>query len=399
METSSTLVKPPPRVANGTPPEEPIVIADLADYLTGGVSITASANDTSGESETAETEWQSKLTSRLRGSDAYDLLEVTVEAFVAAVAAPSPDDHGWPGGWRGSGAFTADIARIAAPELSLYQSGRYPPADKAEAAIEDQVLRLVRAQQLERTADLPPDPIGWRAPETMVRPTAANEATAVLRELAIEAWRMGFVRRALLNIRRLIGLFTVVTVQGNAKRLEDVAENLRRAVIRTAQWGDDTMAERQQSRLLVLALAPELSILGGEIARLDDDAAWKSIVEVLDTIGWAPRRKCGGGSRRDLSACHRRPWPASRRAVLRSSLGSGLMGRPSSIARRPAPTSRQASATPRAQDVGQFGGTPSRPSLHPCPVARRDRVEYSGARRGTSRSSPRAHLEPRTPGL
>jgi hypothetical protein len=289
VETSSTLVEPPPGIGSGTPAEEPIVVGDLADYLSDGSSISASANDTSGESERAEAEWQATLTSRTRGSDAYDLLEATVEAFTATVAAPSPENHGWPGGWRGSGAFTADIARIAAPELSLYQSGRYPPTDRAEVAVEGQALRLVRTQQSEPKSDLPPDPIGWRAPETTLRPTAANEATAALRELAIEAWRAGFDRRTLLNVRRLITVFTVVASQGDARRLEDVAENLRRAVIRTAQWGDGTIAERQQSRLLVLALAPELSTLGREVARLNDDAVWESIFGVLDTIGWSPR--------------------------------------------------------------------------------------------------------------
>jgi hypothetical protein len=289
VETISTLVEPPPGVASGAPAEEPIVVADLADYLTDGVSMTASASDASAVSERAEEEWQATLTSRSRGSDAYDLLEATVEAFVAAVAAPSPDDHGWPGGWRGSGAFIADIARIAAPELSLYQSGRYPPTDRAEAAIEDQVLRLVRMQQSEPMSDLPPDPIGWRTPETTLRPTAASEATAALRELAIEAWRAGFTRRTLLNVRRLIAVFTVVVSQGDTNRLEDVAENLRRVVIRTAQWGDGTIAERQESRVLVLALAPELSTLGREVAQLNNVATWESIFGVLDTIGWSPR--------------------------------------------------------------------------------------------------------------
>jgi hypothetical protein len=288
VETTSTLVEPPLGVASGALPEEPIVIADLADYLTDGVSITASASDASAESERAEEEWQATLTSRSRGSDAYDLLEATVEAFVAAVAAPSPDDHGWPGGWRGSGAFIADIARMAAPELSLYRSGRYPPTDRAEAAIEDQVLRLVRTQQSEPMSDLPPDPIGWRTPETTLRPTPASETTAALRELAIEAWRAGFARRALLNVRRLIAVFTIVALQGDTRQLEDVADNIRRAVIRTAQWGDGTIAGRQQSRLLVLALAPELSTLGREVARLDDDAVWESSFGVLDTIGWSP---------------------------------------------------------------------------------------------------------------
>jgi hypothetical protein len=173
--------------------------------------------------------------------------------------------------------------------LSLYQSGRYPPTDRAEAAIEDQVLRLVRTQQSEPTSDLPPDPIGWRVPETTLRPTATKGATVAMRELAIEAWRAGFARRALLTVRRLIAVFTVVASQGDAKRLEDVAEDLRRAVIRTAQWGDSTIAERQQSRLLVLALAPEFSTLGREVARLNDDAVWESIFGVLDTIGWSPR--------------------------------------------------------------------------------------------------------------
>jgi hypothetical protein len=275
---------------DGSPevPEKPIVIAALSDYLAGVTAPNIPKSNASEDDHRSEAEWRATLAARNRRSDAYDVLEATVESLAAAVAAPNPDDHGWPGGWRGSGAFAADMSRLAAPGLSLYQSGRYPPTDKAEAVIEDLVTRLVRTQQPGSSDDSPADPIGWRVPETTLRPTAANEATTAMRELAIEAWRAGFARRALLTVRRLIAVFTAVAGRGDARRAEDLAENLRLAVIRTAQWRDDTIAERQRSRALVLALAPELSTLGRAVARIQDDTTWETVFGVLDTIGWSP---------------------------------------------------------------------------------------------------------------
>ena len=269
--------------------EEPIVIADLGVYLGDAPTPTIAKSDTPKEDQRSEAEWQATLASRRRGSDAYDLIEAVVETLAAACAAPNPDARGWPGGWRGSGAFAADVARLAAPSRALYASGRFPPTDRAEAAIEDFVSRLVRADGPDAQSHEPADPIGWRVPEATLRPEAAKEATTALRELAIEAWRAGFARRALLTIRRLVAVFAVAAARGDAVRAEELAEDLRLAVIRTAQWSDDTIAERWRSRQLVLALAAELSTLGRMVAQLHDDATWETVFGVLDTIGWSPR--------------------------------------------------------------------------------------------------------------
>ena len=277
-------------------PEEPIVIADLADYVAGATAKTTAQNSTSGNDQLPDPEWPATLERRHRQSAAYDVLEAIVENLTAACAAPNPDEHSWPGGWRGSGAFTADITRLAGPALALYQSGCYSPTDRVEAAIEDLVSRLVRTERTDAGRQPPSDPIGWRVPEDTIRPKAAEAATEIVRELAIEAWRAGFDRRALLTIRRLIALFTTVAARGDATRAEEIAQNLRMAVIRTAQWSGDTIAERWRSRQLVLALAPEISVLGRAVAELKDDATWATVFAVLDTIGWSPLGSASEGA-------------------------------------------------------------------------------------------------------
>lgn len=295
IEVGPTLVEPDalglgmePDPDDSSEAEEPIVIADLAGYLEDGLTPALPKSDTPKQDQRSEAEWQATLASRRQASDAYDLLEAVVGTLVAACAAPNPDDQGWPGGWRGSGAFAADMTRLAAPSRALYEAGQFPPTDRAEAAIEDFVTRLARADGPDAQSHEPADPIGWRVPEATLRPKAAKEATTALRELAIEAWRAGFARRALLTIRRLVAVFTVVVARGDAVRAEELAEDLRLAVICTAQWSDDTIAQRWRSRQLVLALASELSTLGRAVACLQDNATWETVFGVLDTIGWSP---------------------------------------------------------------------------------------------------------------
>ncbi len=268
--------------------EEPIVIADLAAYLADGPTSVLAKRDSPKEDQQSDAEWQATYAARRRESDAYDLLEAVVETLVAACAAPNPEDHGWPGGWRGSGAFAADMARLAAPSRVLYESGRFPPTDRAEAAIEEFVTRLALADGPGARDRGPADPIGWRMSETTLRPKAVEGAITALRDLAIEAWRAGFDRRALRTIRRLVAISTVVAARGDAVRADALAGDLQLAVVRTARSSDDTMAERWRSRQLVLALAPELSTLGQAVVQLDDDATWETVFGVLATIGCSP---------------------------------------------------------------------------------------------------------------
>lgn len=280
--------------------EEPIVIVDLAEYLAGKPEPTALGTNAPSEERQSEVGRAVAVASGMRGSDppdlhdgAYDLLEAVVETLAAACAAPSPNDEGWPGGWRGSGAFAADVARLSEPALSLYKSGRFPPTDRVELAIEELGGRVLQAQGADAEGYEPADPIGWRAPERAIRATPAEEATTALRELAIEAWRAGFDRRALRTIRRLIAVFAVATARGAGVPAEQLADDVQQAVVRVTDGSDHTVAERWRSRQLALALAPELSTLGRAVAHLHDGATWDTISGVLDTIGWSSR---GSGS-------------------------------------------------------------------------------------------------------
>jgi hypothetical protein len=250
-------------------PVEQIVIADLGEFLTDGKQ--AAAPDD--QPEQSESEWQRTLDARHRSSDAYDVLEALVATLAASVAAPSPEDQTWPGGWRGSGAFSTDVQRLSGASRSLYESGRYPPTGKAEQAIEDVVQRLVR-QEPGLLGDRRPDPVGWRTGETALQHSATQVAPAAMRELAVEAWQAGFARRSLLSVRRLVAVFTTAVERGDARRLEELEEEVQLSVVRTARATDTTIADRVRSRQFALALAPEFSTLGRAIEPHQDDRLW-----------------------------------------------------------------------------------------------------------------------------
>lgn len=261
--------------------EQPVVITDLGEYLrddtqgTGGETINS-------------TEQRERSRAKLAGEwEAGDLLEAAVEAFMAAAAAPRPEDAGWPGGWRGSGEFTNDLQRLAAPSKSLYESGRFPPTDRPERAIEQLLGRAIRRQDPSANNDEPAEAIGWR---TTLQRTAVALGAEALRELATGAWQAGFARRALLTVRRLFALFVTAVEQGDARLIDDVADAARLSVVRTSQWADGTIAERVRSRQFVLALASDCAALGRAVGKSEgDDQIWEAVTGVLDTLAWSPR--------------------------------------------------------------------------------------------------------------
>ncbi|MFI5036673.1 MAG: hypothetical protein ACHQFZ_10770 [Acidimicrobiales bacterium] len=290
-----TMVEPPDvlgiridddRAAFLEQPEEQVVIADLAEYLRDGTQAGTA------EGDEAATDEDRRRARAMRGAEweAGDLLEAAVEAFMAAAAAPRPEDAGWPGGWRGSGEFAADMRRLAAPSISLYDSGRFPPTDRPERAIEELVGRALRRRDPRARADERADSIGWRTAEAALQRSAVWEGADALRELAVGAWNAGYARRALLTVRRLVALFVTAVEQGDAQWTDDLADAVRLSVVRTSQSADGTIAERARSRQLVLALAPDFAALGRAIGELEgDDRPWEAVAGVLDTVGWSPR--------------------------------------------------------------------------------------------------------------
>ena len=262
--------------------EERVIIADLAEYLAKGTQTS--------DGETPESaEERRRARARLAGEwEAGDLLEAAVEAFMAAAAAPRPEDAGWPGGWRGSGEFATDLQRLAAPSKSLYESGCFPPTDRPERAIEQLLGRAIERQDPAAKDDEPAEAIGWRTAETALQRSAVAQGAEALRELAVGAWHAGFARRALLSARRLIALFVTAVEQGDARVIDDVADAVRSSVVRTSQSTDGTIAERARSRQLVLALASDCAALGRAVGELEDDRLWEAVTGVLDTLGWSP---------------------------------------------------------------------------------------------------------------
>ncbi len=225
---------------------------------------------------------------RHRHSAAYDLQVEGVSLLMSACAAPTPDDTTWPGGWRGVDALQEDIQRLSSISVSLYESGRYPLTDRVEQTIETIAARVVRERRSEPHADELSNVTGWRVGETTLERTTASAATEALRELAIAAWRAGFARRALLTIRRLVSIITVVTQSGDPKLLDDLGVDLRLSVIRTACWTGDCFAERERSRQLVFNLAPEFIALGKAVQPHTDEKLWSQVFATLDTIAWSP---------------------------------------------------------------------------------------------------------------
>jgi hypothetical protein len=232
--------------------------------------------------------WAAIRSTRQRHSDAYDLLEEGVALLVSACAAPTPDDTTWPGGWRGVDALKEDIQRLSSISLSLYKAGLYAPNDRVERAIETLGARVIRGRRSELDADELSNVTGWRVGETALEHTTAHSATEALRELAIEAWRAGFGRRSLLTIRRLLSIIIVVVQKGDTRLMEDLDEDLHLSVIRTAKWTDDSLAERERSRQLVLSLAPEFMALGQAGQAHTDTDLWRQVFSALDTIAWSP---------------------------------------------------------------------------------------------------------------
>jgi len=228
------------------------------------------------------------LRDRKRQADAYDILEEGVALLVSACAAPAPDDPSWPGGWRGVDALKDDARRLASIGLSLYASGRYPPTDRVERAIEALGVSVVGGRQPElRTGELS-DVTGWRVGEMGLERTTARSLTEALRELAVEAWRADFGRRALLTIRRLVSIFAQVVKQGNIKLVEDLSGDLHTSLIQTAKWTDSSLAERERSRQFVLNLAPDFAALGRAMRLQTGDELWRQAFEAVDTAGWSP---------------------------------------------------------------------------------------------------------------
>jgi len=264
--------------ATGTPEEETKI---------AGPALGPDLGDSENEKLPPE-KWAAIVGKRKRQSDAYDLLEEGVALLLSACAAPTPDDPTWPGGWRGVDALREDIDRLKAISLSQYESGRYAPMDRVERAIEDVGARIVRGRPSEISTEELPSASGWRVGERAFEHTTVQSATKALRELAIEAWHAGFGRRALFSIRRVAALFTVVVEKGDTKVAEDISEDLHISVIHTAKHTDDTLADRERSRQLVLGLAPDFRALGRAVQTNTDDDLWRQVFDALETVAWSP---------------------------------------------------------------------------------------------------------------
>ena len=239
-----------------------------------------------GETPSPEARAQT-VAARHREYDAYDLLDEGVSLLASTCAAPTPDDTSWPGGWRGVDALSEDVQRLAKIGLAQYKAGLYPPSDRVEQAIERIGVQVVRAERSDDADDLP-DVTGWRVGEAMLERTTAHSATSALRELGIESWRAGFGRRSLLTIRRLLSLIITAVQKGDTKLFEDLEEDLHLAVIRTAKWTDDSLADRERSRQLVLGLAPDFMAVGRAAQACADDEMWRHIFSALETTAWSP---------------------------------------------------------------------------------------------------------------
>jgi hypothetical protein len=229
-----------------------------------------------------------RLSESARASEAYDLLEAWVTLVEATCASPAPDDVTWPGGWRGVDGFSRDVQRFASIGETLYKTTSLPPADRIERTIETLAAHCLSAGDRHTDmADLP-DATDWRLPETVLSRTSVRAATEALAALATDSWIAGFDRRTIRTLRRLAFLLARTVRDGHARIAEEVSDDFTKAVLNTAKWSGETLAERARARQLVLALAPELQSLA-RMAQVSNEAdLWERVFDTADTVAWAP---------------------------------------------------------------------------------------------------------------
>jgi hypothetical protein len=203
---------------------------------------------------------------RPRWWDDYDLLQETVDTFVALLPSPQPASTGWPAGWQGHGTFDEDIQRLASLADCLYRQGKHVPSDLVEAALETIGVRL-RAEQPPLT-DLPPARTGWRYPP--MRSEEGGIAAVIancLSKLMNSAFDAGFDRRSLSTGLRILASATASAKQGDRDATVAYVNALVQFTVGTSVHGLEAQSQAGRHRIQV--------VLIGVIAEFDQllDAA------------------------------------------------------------------------------------------------------------------------------
>ncbi len=223
--------------------------------------------------------------------DANDLIEAGINLFESTCASPTPNDITWPGGWRGTLAYQSDIERITSIGISLYESGRYPPTDRIEKAVEALGAKAAKGLSISKNEELP-NITGWRTHESVLDTRNESYATNALKRLAIKTWQAGFAHRALNTdralhtVRRLQSIYSIVARGEDPKTVDDVSDQLGSTFTRTAGWSpNNSLAETERGRQFVLNFAPDLTGLGYAVRSIENQMIWQKVLDTLDWIG------------------------------------------------------------------------------------------------------------------
>ena len=185
-------------------------------------------------------------------SDAYNLINETVESLRALMPAPRPDGSLWPSGWQGEGALETDIQRLARLAGKLYERGQYPPSDVVEEALEEVAGRL-RAEPV-RDPDVAADRTGWRLASRTRGAGGPIERTAdCLGMLMKQAFDYGFDRRALRTGRRILAAASACADANDLHGLEafeDALGDFIRDCVLHSPLGEEVAGRCRQTNVL-----------------------------------------------------------------------------------------------------------------------------------------------------
>jgi hypothetical protein len=185
--------------------------------------------------------------------DDYDLLQETVETFVAWLPSPQPASTGWPAGWQGHGTFDEDVQRLASLASCLYRQGKHVPSDLVEAALESIGVRL-RAEKPAQT-DLPPARTGWRYPPMRSEEGGIAAVTAnSLSTLMSSAFGAGFDRRALSTGLRILASATASAQHGDRDATVAYVNALVQFTIDTSFHGLEAGSQAGSDRMEVVLI-------------------------------------------------------------------------------------------------------------------------------------------------
>ena len=215
-----------------------------------------------------------------RGDQGYELLESTVDRLIAVLTPPTPSSTGWSGGHHEASGFPADIERLGRLGRRLYTDYQYSRSDAVETHLETAAAKLISTGTAPQT---PTDRTGWRIAHLARRPSPASTIAATLRDLAVEAFKAGYDRRALLTGRRLLALATAAATAGDHVATLAYTEAIYTFINRTTRHSRSA-AVAERGALIIAGLIRESDDLRRALPEQEGDP--DGAASLLRTLPW-----------------------------------------------------------------------------------------------------------------